>query len=249
MTPLSTRFTAVTIILIIVHFIAIRWLSIEDSRWIRVLTSAVFLGLYFLEYSGKTLLLAGALISFLIADIFTISYHLESSKDAYYFFHGIAFFMLFLFIMKGTIRGRWSRFQKNYILISSALCFGLLLFFGFTFSSEIQGLQHLIFFYFHGLAIIACLSTALSFYERKANSFSLLFLMAALGLIFSDFTAFSAEYLNAEGFYYFSRMFYVTGLACLVRFSFFSKPLLPRTETIIATGDKKQRTKTAYHDH
>lgn len=235
-------------VLIIIHLIILSWFSIEESRWARVLTSAVFMGVYFLHFSKHTLLLAGALLSFLIADIFTLSYHLESSKDAYFILHGIAFSMLVIFIMKRTIRESWSRFQKNYILITAALCFGLLLFFGFTFSNEIRGVQHLIFFYFHGLAIIAILITSLSFYERKTDSFSLLFLIATQGLVFSDLTAFSAEYLKAEGFYYFSRIFYVAGLAGLVRFSFLSKPSASIAETISPVEIEPKKDK-AYHDH
>lgn len=243
-------FTAITILLIIMHFIGLSWFSIEEIRWMRVLTAAVFLGVYFLQISRQTLLLAGALFSFLIADIFSLSYHLEFSKDGFFFFHGIAFSLLFLFITRRTIQKRWSRFQKNYILITSALCLGILLFFGLTFRSEIQGIQHLLFFSFHGLALIACLITALSFYERKADSSSLLFLLAALGLIFSDLTAFPAEYLKAEGFYYFSRIFYVTGLAGLTKFSFFCTPSpKPKAENILISGVLEQKTKTAYHDH
>lgn len=241
---------AVAIILVILHFIVLSWYSIEENRWLRVLTSAVLLGAYFFQFSRHTLLLAGALISFFIADIFTLSYNLESSKDGFFIFHGIAFSLLFLFITKKTIREPWSSFQKNYVLIAAGLCLGILLFFGISFRQEIDGIWHLIFFYFHGLALIACLIVALSFFERKANSASMINLFAVLGLLFSDLTAFAAEYLNVGFFYYFNRAFYVVGLVSLVKFSIICKSSQKlKAEELTTPGKIEPKTETSYHDH
>ncbi|UJH90398.1 hypothetical protein LZ575_16375 [Antarcticibacterium sp. 1MA-6-2] len=101
-------FMALAIFLIILNLIFIGWFSIPQSRWIRLLTAAVFLGTYLPKFSRETRLLAGALISFLIADIFTLSYQLESSKDGYFIFHGIAFSSLCLFVTRGTLKEQWS---------------------------------------------------------------------------------------------------------------------------------------------
>lgn len=250
MRPPNSQLLVLACIFIVFHLIAISSFSIENSRWVRVLTSAVFLGIYFPQIIKRNIFLAGALLSFFIADIFTLSYHLETSKDGFFIFHGIAYSLLFLLVIKSIIRNRWSRFQKNYVLVTSALSFALLLFFGFNFQREIHGVRHIILFYFHGLAIIACLSSALSYYERKADFSSMLFLFAVLGFIFSDLTAFAAEYLKADKFYYFSRIFYVTGIAGLLRFSFFYKPIpTSTTDTEFPPYPVEQKAQTAYHEH
>ncbi|UJH90397.1 hypothetical protein LZ575_16370 [Antarcticibacterium sp. 1MA-6-2] len=125
----------------------------------------------------------------------------------------------------------------------------ILLFFGLTFSSEIKGIQHLIFFYFHGVAIITCLITALSYYERKTDSSALFFLLGTLGLLLSDLTAFAAVYLKADSFYYFSRIFYVSGLAGMVKFAFSFEPSPKPEAESISSAYLEQKSETAYHDH
>jgi hypothetical protein len=195
------------------------------------------------------LLIFGAIISFLIADVFALSYHLDFSKTGFFTFHGVAYLLLFLHIFRRTRRADMSRFQKNYILIASLFCLVLLLAFGLTFQGEMQGYRHLVFFYFHGFAAIICLISALSFYNNKLNSFAMFYLIATLGLIFSDLTAFPAQYLEARGFYYASRIFYVTGLASLVQFCFLSnQPRIPKAEDLTTPEVKETMVEKSYHN-
>lgn len=237
-------------VLIIMNITAVAALSIEESRWVRFMSAVVFVGVYFFHYSRKTLLLMGALISLLIADAFALTYHLDYSKSGFFTFHGIAYLFLFLHISRGTRRTDLSRFQKNFILIASILSFALLLVFGINFQSDMAGYKNFVFFYFHGFSAIICLISALSFYDNKMNSFAMFYLMATMGFIFSDLTAFPAQYLKAENFYYFSRIFYVTGLASLVQFAYLStqsraiKTVVPVIPEVV-----KEEVENFYHNH
>lgn len=238
------------IVLILLNVAAVAGLSIELSRWVRVITAGVFIWAYFLHFSKKTLLLLSSLISFLLADIFALTYELDFSKNAFFTLHGVSFLLLFLHISKGTKRALMSRFQKLFIPGAFLLSLTILLALGLTFQKEIDGYWHLIFFYFHGLSAIACLITALAFYDSKMNYFAMFYLIAALSLIFSDLTAFPAVYLEAKGFFYFSRIFYVIGLGSLVQFSFLSKQSRSsKAEDLTAPEVKIPETEKSYHDH
>lgn len=238
------------IVLIIMNVAAIAGLSIELSRWVRVFTVGVFIWAYFLHFSKKTLLLLGSLISFLLADIFALSYELDFSKNAFFTMHGFAFLMLFLHITKGNKRALLNKFQKLFIPGAFVLSLAILLALGLSFQKEIDGYWHLGFFYFHGLSAIACLITALAFYDSKMNSFAMFYLIAALSLIFSDLTAFPAAYLGADGFFYFSRIFYVIGLGSLVQFSFLSNQSRPsKAEDLPTPAIKEKEVEKSYHDH
>lgn len=244
--------TALAIVLIIMNVFSLAGLSIEQSRWVRLLTIIVFTTTFLFYYSKKTRLLLGALVSFLLADISSLSYQYDFSKIAFFTLHGISYLLIFLHITKGTNRNLLSRFQKFFILGAFVLISIVLLIFGFTFQNEMHENWHIIFFYFHGFSAILCLISALAFYDKNMNSFSLIFLISAMGLIFSDFTAFPAVYLKADSFYYISRIFYVVGLSNLVQFAYLSrKSRYSKTEVNPFTGvtEEEVEIEKSYHDH
>lgn len=244
--------TALAIVLIIMNVFAIAGLSIEQSRWVRIFTAAVFTTAFFFYFSKKTLLLLVALVSLLIADIFSLSYKYDFSKIAFFTLHGISYLLLFLHITKRANRNLLSRFQKFFSLGAFVLCTVVLLAFGITFRNEMHEYWHIIFFYFHGFSAIACLISALAFYDKNMNSFSLIYLISAVGLIFSDFTAFPAVYLKANSFYYFSRIFYVVGLSNLVRFAYLSRQSRysnPEADPLTGVEEEEVETEKFYHDH
>lgn len=238
------------VFLIVLNIVVVAAFSIEESRWVRVITAAVFTWVYFFNYSKKTLFLLGALIAFLNADIFALSFDLDFSQNAFFTLHGLAYLFLFIHITKRADRSLLTRFQKLYILFAFVLCLALLLALGITFQEEIGGYWHVIFFYFHGLSAILYLIAALGFYDSTMNSFALFYLIAALCLIFSDLIAFSAQYLEARGFYYPNRIFYVTGLASLVQFAFLTtQSRSGKAEIVFTSEDLNEEEENFYHNY
>jgi hypothetical protein len=73
-------------------------------------------------------------------------------------------------------------------------------------------------FYLYGLAIIICVSAAVSYSNRYANKPSIIFLAAVLCLVFSDLTYFIGFNLNFSEFFVADRIFNILGIALILHF-------------------------------
>lgn len=80
-----------------------------------------------------------------------------------------------------------------------------------------------ILFYAYGMSMISMVIAAISYSNRYSNQTSFFFTAATLFLVFSDITSFIAYYLEFSVFYFPDRLFYIAGIAGLVKFSSLSR--------------------------
>ncbi|MGA8855271.1 MAG: hypothetical protein WB492_13940 [Christiangramia sp.] len=76
-----------------------------------------------------------------------------------------------------------------------------------------------ILFYAYGITMITLVIAAISYSNRYSNKTSFYYTAATLCLVFSDITSFIAYYLEFNEFYFPDRIFYILGIAGLVKFT------------------------------
>lgn len=76
-----------------------------------------------------------------------------------------------------------------------------------------------ILFYIYGFSMIAMVIAAISYSNRYSDKTSFYYTAATLCLVFSDITSFIAYYLEFYEFYFPDRIFYILGLAGLIKFT------------------------------
>lgn len=84
---------------------------------------------------------------------------------------------------------------------------------------RIEDFNQLLLLFLRGFTIIGLGVLAFSYSNRYSNAGSTYFLLAVLGIVFSDIFAFITFYLGVSEFVYADRLFYLLGLGFLARYA------------------------------
>lgn len=200
--------------------------GLDVSRWARLFTTIAFLLILFLkENSGKKIIAVFTLL--LSSDILLFVYE-TALGNAGTFLLRIAAYLMIIYLVVPELRNlKANIFQRLIFLVVFSLNFGMLYMlvdmippkFEYSFSNFL--------FYIYGISMMLMVIAAVSYSNRFSNKISFYYTAAVLCLVFSDITSFIAYYLGFSEFYYPDRIFYIIGVAALVKFSAFERDHQP----------------------
>ena len=212
----------VTAILLMANFYVIIGYDLEISRWARLITTSIFLtvlvskGLY-----GKRML--AAFLFLLISDFGLFQYENPLANAGTFLMRISAYILLVLVVVPELKKLKANLFQKIIFILVFGLNLAMLqMLVGMVPERFVYpGLN--ILFYIYGFSMIAMVIAAISYSNRYSDKTSFFYTSATLCLVFSDITSFIAYYLNFYEFYFPDRIFYILGLAGLVKFAGFAR--------------------------
>jgi len=226
MAPLKNFLPFFTIALIIVNLWSMVYLGDIVNRWILFGTMLSFFLLFISPwyYNKRGLLL---FVLLLISGALHIFYE-DPIFNALMFLVKTASYLALVWIVLNKLKNlRTNLFQK----IGFTLAVLLNIFLLYNIVEMVPAGEYYLFFeflfYFFGLAVIICVSAAVSYSNRYANRPSIFFLTAVLCLVFSDLTYFIGFNLNFHEFFFANRIFIFLGIGALLHFMY-----LDRTKTI-----------------
>jgi hypothetical protein len=206
-----------TVALIIVNLWSM--LSLEEivNRWILFGTMLSFFFLFISPwyYNKRGLLL---FVLLLLSDALLIFYEVPVF-NALIFLVRIASYLALVWIVLNKLRNlRTNLFQK----VSFAFAVLLNIFLLYSLVEMVPDGDYNYFFdflfYLYGLSVIICVTAAVSYSNRYANRPSIFFLLAVLGLAFSDLTYFIGFNLSFHEFFFANRIFNILGIGALLHF-------------------------------
>lgn len=218
----KTYLPVITLVLLVVNCLVIYEFDQDASRWARLISTAVFFLILILQgtYNLKILI---AFCFLLVSDLL-LFYYENSLANTGTFLMRISAYLLFVFTVVPELRNlKSSLFQKlvffGVFILNLAMLFLLVDMvpakFGYPFLNVL--------FYAYGISMITLVIAAISYSNRYSNKTSFYYTAATLCLVFSDITSFIAYYLEFYEFYFPDRIFYILGIAGLVKFTTFAR--------------------------
>ncbi|GAA4644664.1 hypothetical protein GCM10023115_26240 [Pontixanthobacter gangjinensis] len=194
----------------------------DASRWGRLITTGIFLFLLICQkvYSKRIL---SAFVLLLLSDTLLFSYEDSLANTATFLLRISAYLMLVFTVLPELKNLKSSLFQKLIFFVVFVLNLGMLFMlvdmvppkFGYPYLNVL--------FYAYGISMITMLIAAISYSNRYSNKTSFYYTAASLCLVFSDITSFIAYYLEFYEFYFPDRIFYILGIAGMVKFATFAR--------------------------
>lgn len=190
----------------------------DISRWARLITTGIFFcALLLLNAYSKKFLSAFVLI--IISDLLMFYYEDQIASMATFIVRILAYILLVLAVVPELKNLKTNLFQKVvFVLVFSLNLFMLILLVDMVPEKFKYPFQDIL-FYAYGIAMISLVIASISYSNRYSNKTSFFFTAATLCLVFSDITSFIAYYLEFYDFYFADRLFYILGMAGLVKFS------------------------------
>ena len=194
----------------------------EYSRWARLLSTLIlFIILLWRNSMSKTL--AGAFFFLLISDLLLFFYEDPLANSATFLMRIAGYLTLVLAVSPELRNLKTSTFQKLLFFVVFTLNVAML----YTLVDMVPEKYNYPYlhtlFYIYGTAMITLVIAAISYSNRYSDSTSFFFTAGTLGLVFSDITSFIAYYLEFSEFYFPDRIFYILGIASIVKFASFSR--------------------------
>lgn len=216
---LPKNFLAViTAILLLANFSIIIAFDLEIIRWARIISTSVFL-LVLLWKRIKNWKMLAAFIFLWISDFGLFQYENPISNSATFLMRISSYILLVLVVTPELRRLKANYLQKLIFVTVFTLNLAMLqMLVGMVPESFVYpGLN--ILFYIYGFSMIAMVIAAISYSNRYSDKTSFYYTAATLCLVFSDITSFIAYYLEFYEFYFPDRIFYILGLAGLIKFT------------------------------
>ncbi|GAA4315867.1 hypothetical protein GCM10023164_12200 [Christiangramia aestuarii] len=159
----------------------------------------------------------------LLSDTLLFSYEDSLANTATFLLRISAYLMLVFTVLPELKNLKSSLFQKLIFFVVFVLNLGMLFMlvdmvppkFGYPYLNVL--------FYAYGISMITMLIAAISYSNRYSNKTSFYYTAASLCLVFSDITSFIAYYLEFYEFYFPDRIFYILGIAGMVKFATFAR--------------------------
>ena len=211
-----------TVIIIIVNLAVMIYYGTSINRWLRFANMCIFLLLFITPYyyNKKGLLV---MCLFLICDALLINYESDILNGFVFIIRGSCFLLLAGMVSQRVRKLKTNLFQKIIFTLAIALNAFLL----YSLIEMVPSARYYSFFdflfYLYGMAVIICATIAVSYSNRYANKNSLFFLMAILGLVFSDLTYFIGFYLKFYEFYLADIVFDILGISLIIQFFLLEK--------------------------
>lgn len=216
---LPKNFLAViTAILLLANFSIIIAFDLEIIRWARIISTSVFL-LVLLWKRIKNWKMLAAFIFLWISDFGLFQYENPISNSATFLMRISSYILLVLVVTPELRRLKANYLQKLIFVTVFTLNLAMLqMLVGMVPESFVYpGLN--ILFYIYGFSMMAMVIAAISYSNRYSDKTSFYYTAATLCLVFSDITSFIAYYLEFYEFYFPDRIFYILGLAGLIKFT------------------------------
>lgn len=222
MSPYKYFLPFFTIVLIIVNLWSMVYLEDPVTRWILFGSMLSFFLLFVSPwYYNKRGLLVFVLL--LISDALLINYEVPVFNALIFIVRTFSYLALVWIILKKLKNLRTNLFQKLFFTLAILLNVFLL----YTLVELVPAGGYYLFFdflfYFYGVAVIICVSAAVSYSNRYANRPSIFFLFAVLGLVFSDLTYFIGFNLDFHEFFFVNRIFNILGVGSLLHFMYLDR--------------------------
>ena len=194
--------------------------GLEASRWARLCSTAILFLLWTLQGSWNIKMLGAFLL--LISSDLMLFYYENSLGNTATFLMRISAYLLLTIRIFPLIRGlRTSSFQKFIFFLVFTINLVMLVFLVDMVPAKFGYPLMNLLFYAYGISLIIWLIAAVSYNNRYSDKPSLYYAAAAIFLVFGDITSFIAYYLEFYEFYYPDRIFYILGIAALIKFSAF----------------------------
>jgi len=231
MKPYKHFLLITTLTLIVINLWVMINLDEVVSRWVRFASMLIF----FLLFISPLYYKKGGLLVFtllLFSDGLLVNYEDPVINALIFILRAVIYLALI-----GLVYTRLKQLQTNlFQKIIFTIAIGMNLYLLYLLADMVPVGQSYSFidvlFYLYGLAVIVCVTAAVSFSNRYANRASIFFLGAVLSLAFSDLTYFIAFNLGFSEFFMVDRVFNILGIAFLLQFMF-----LERLENIDAKSD------------
>lgn len=190
-----------------------------ESRWIRIISCAL-LFIYVIFISGlKRNLLTAAFVLFLLSALLALQNEVLLVRKINLSVVIIAYLMLILHVLPLVKNLKSDYLQKGVFMVILVLNLVMLHTLTDMEGDKIEDFNQLLLLFLRGVTIIALGVLAFSYSNRYSNAGSTYFLLAVLGIVFSDIFAFITFYLEVYEFVYADRLFYLLGLSFLARYA------------------------------
>ena len=205
-------------LLILFNLVVISVSDISDSRWIRLISTALFF-VYFIKYSAKINVFILMVLAFMVLRDISIQYYEEPlGHMAFLIFGVLAYGTL---ILERLPKLKEIRLNKMTLLISLILISAntytlhiLINMLEYRFGSA----AHIIVFFTYGALMMIMTFTAVSYNNIYNSTRSLVFVFLAIGFLVSDITSLFAYYFEVDICFYMERLSYLVGLSFTVHY-------------------------------
>lgn len=216
---LNIAIICVSIIFLGLNYYSFSELSIETTRWVRLLGTFVFLLIACTNKSSRNILCLIIFSLLLVSDFGLIYYENINFKILQFIMRGTAYLLISMYAFSYLRKYRFQTFQKIFILFIVALNFILLYTLADTFQGEIKNMLATILFYFQGTTALIMLALGAIFLSEAGNTVGLVYFLSALGFILSDLAAFSAYHLQYLELFILGRSFYLLAVASFLKYA------------------------------
>ncbi|TRO63993.1 hypothetical protein FGM01_10815 [Christiangramia sabulilitoris] len=170
----------------------------------------------------------------LFSDILLFFYENSLASSVTFILRIVAYLLLVSTVFPQIRNLKSSLFQRFVFLLVFGVNLVMLVFLVDMIPAKFDYPYMNVLFYAYGITMLALLIAAISYNNRYSDEPSFFFAAAALFLVFSDITSFIAYYLEFYEFYYPDRIFYILGLAGLIKFSRFAgrRRAVPQLESL-----------------
>lgn len=213
---------AITLGLLLVNCFVIFEFDQDASRWARLLSTGL-LFIVLIWQGGLSAKIMSAFCLFICSDVL-LFYYENPIASSVTFLMRISAYLLLAFVVVPELKNlKSSLFQKIIFFIVFILNLGMLIMLVDMVPAKFVYPFLNILFYAYGISMITLVIAAISYSNRYSNTTSFYYTAATLCLVFSDITSFIAYYLEFYEFYYPDRIFYILGVAGLVKFATFAR--------------------------
>jgi hypothetical protein len=210
------------LILLVVNCFVIFTYDLEASRYAR-LTSTLILFLILLWKNSYSIKVLFAFLVLLISDVLFLNFANSIASTGTILLRVTAYLLIVSAILPELKDLKSSLFQKFFFVLVFLLNLAMLIMlvdmvpnkFGYPFLNVL--------FYAYGLAMIIMVIASISYSNRFSNNVSFYYTAGTLALVLSDVSSFIAYYLEFYEFYFSDRIFYILGIAGLVKFTTFAR--------------------------
>lgn len=225
-----TLLGGLTVFFVFLNFILLYEFPPEVHRWGRLACSSSLFLLFIIRINKQNALLALALACLVVGDIFALQYDLVFSQHAFLVLQTAAYLVTLINIRKLLKKTKTVGYERWFFtgvfLINIAFVFIM----GGIFSEEVNNPTLIFLFYLYATFAVFLLSSGVIYHNNESGKKSTAFLLAVIGLVFSNITGFSAHFLEYTELFYANRLLYVTGVASLVYFGYAKKDSLVKED-------------------
>lgn len=218
------------VILLVLNFYFISEAGLVEIRWMRIVSSITFFIIFLTGSTIREKFFSMAFALLVVSDLLILEFENLTIRKLYFFCMVMVYIGLIFHIKKYLKTLKSNNFQKI-ILVAGLSIYIVMLFMVVDMASNKLGdLVQSALFFLYGAALLALMIFAFAFNHRFSNKVSFYFICAALGFVFTDISRFIAYFVGVEEFYYPDRLFYLIGLASMVKFASLKKTGLLRNE-------------------